>query len=152
MASTYSSNPSSSAVDAVRFLVGDTDMDDAKLTDEEIAFLLSEWGQDNYQAAAAAADHLAATAASWISYSADGNSLSLSELQQKYITLAVELRWAGRRRNRVAPYAGGINVGDTEMFDQDDSVVHTDFGTGMHDNLREGAYGGTSVRDLKGDG
>lgn len=40
MAATYSGNPEDSLNDKIRFLIGDTDMDDAILSDEEIASLL----------------------------------------------------------------------------------------------------------------
>jgi hypothetical protein len=150
MSFTYSGNPSSSDHDAVRFLVGDTDAAEPKVSDEEIAFLLGEWA-DVYQAAAAAADHMSATASSWMSYSADGNSLNLSELQSKYSLLADALRGQGRRRNRVAPYAGGIDVGDHETNASDESVYPLNFSLGMHDDTEMGAsYGTYDSRDLKG--
>lgn len=151
MAATYSGNPSSSGRDQVRFLVGDTvDLTtDAKLTDGEIDFLLDEWGTP-YLAAAAGADHLAATAASWLTYSADGQSMTLSEAQQKYYTLAENLRVQNSRRYRAAPYVGGMELSDVEAHESDDSVVHTDFGTGMHDNGQSGSLGGATRRDLLG--
>ena len=39
MAWTYSGDPSSSARDAIRFLVGDTDTNDQLVTNEEIAWV-----------------------------------------------------------------------------------------------------------------
>lgn len=146
----YSGRPSSSLLDQVRFLIGDTDAAEAKLADEEITFLLDEWGSP-YEAAAAAADHLSATAASWMSYSADGQNLNLSELQEKYARMADALRASGRRRNRAAPYVGGIESGDVAAHEMDASVIHPDFGTGIHDNRREGGVsGGATRRDLLG--
>lgn len=152
MSFSYSGSPSSSAHDAVRFLVGDTDPASVRVQDEEITFLLDEWEGDLYQAAAAAADFMAATAAQWLSYSADGNSLTLSELQGKYMQLADQLRGQGRRRGRSAPYAGGIDAADHVMNSNDESVNPRSFALGMHDDLDEGATGGGfSLRDLKGD-
>lgn len=133
MTFSYSGNPSSSSHDQVRFLIGDTDETEAKLQDEEITWLLSEWNDDIYQAAAASADHLAATAASWFTYGADSTSISLSEAQSKYQSMAEWLRSQGRRRNRPVVYAGGTEVGDKIMHQMDDSVAKGSFALGMHD-------------------
>lgn len=43
MAWTYSGDPSSSDLDRYRFLIGDTDVDDKVLQDEEIMFILAEY-------------------------------------------------------------------------------------------------------------
>jgi hypothetical protein len=72
-------------------------------------------------------------------------------LQNKFLQLADNLRLQKNRKNRAGPYVGGIDVGDVWAHEQDQTVVHTDFGTGMHDNLREGgSYGGATKRDLLG--
>lgn len=150
MSFSYGGNPSSSDHDAVRFLAGDTVDDGHRLEDEEIAWLLTEW-PDVYQAAAAGADHMAATAAQWLSYSADGNQLSLSDLQAKYRQLADDLRYQGRRRFKPTPYVGGIDLGDHQANGQDASVNPLNFGIGMHDDLDEGSpYGGSNQKDLLG--
>lgn len=147
----YSGDPASSSRDEVRFLTGDTDSTEPKLSDEEIYYLLTLWGdEDTYLVAAAAAEQMAASAASFLSYTADGVSLTLSDLQSKYLTMAQALRDQRVRLNRPEPYAGGTDVGDVNAHDNDQSVVHTDFGTGMHDNQREGALGGATKKDLLG--
>jgi hypothetical protein len=43
MAWTYSGDPSSSELDRYRFLIGDTDVDDKVLQDEEINFIIAEY-------------------------------------------------------------------------------------------------------------
>ena len=60
MAWNYTGNPASSNMDAVRFLIHDTDPGDQKLQDEEINWLLTEEGQNVYRAAAMACMRLAA--------------------------------------------------------------------------------------------
>lgn len=147
---TYSGDPSSSDLDTIRFLVGDTETTEQKISNEEIDYLIDEWDADVYEAASAAALHLSNTAASWLTYSADGSSLSLSEAQDKYARLAERLQAQKNRKLRAAPYVGGMEVGDVHAHDQDVSVVHTDFGTGMHDNRREGSAGGSTKDDLLG--
>ena len=54
---TYSGDPSTSQRDAVRFLIGDTETDDALLTDEEIDWIIAQRSTENiYLPAADAAD------------------------------------------------------------------------------------------------
>lgn len=55
----YSGNPSDSLRDAVRFLIRDTDEATAKVSDEEIAWLLAQNNDDVYSAAIYAADSVA---------------------------------------------------------------------------------------------
>lgn len=151
MSYTYS-NPSTQPKDAVRFLVGDTNASEPKLQDEEIAFLLTEWDNNTYFAAAAGAEAIAASAASWFSFSGDGVSLSVDQVQTKYMQLATQLRIQASFRGRYAgPYAGGIDRADVERNEIDDSVVHPDFASGMHDNPESGYASGTSRAELLGE-
>lgn len=152
MSATYSGNPSSSDQDQVRFLLGDTNMSEAKFTDEEVDFLLSTW-IDPILAAAEGAQVLSSSATHWISYTADGNSLSLDQMQAKYSLLADQLRAMYRRANRAAPWNAQANRGEFEAYAADESVVRATFGKGMHDDRRnEGVYfGAASPEDLRGD-
>lgn len=52
----YSGNPSASASDKVRFLCGDTDITNQQVSNEEIAFLLTEWNSNAYLSASFACD------------------------------------------------------------------------------------------------
>lgn len=107
MSWSYSGDPSSSPLDQVRFLLGDTDHDDpASLSNEEITWLISEW--DNlYFAAAAGAEQIAAQYAKEAPYSSDAVSVDLTVLQQHYTDLAETLRKEWTRKGRVAlPYDG----------------------------------------------
>ena len=52
---TYGNDPTNSSRDAVRYLVGDTDSNLAFVTDEEIAWALSQNSNNAYAAAAAVA-------------------------------------------------------------------------------------------------
>lgn len=152
MTATYSGDPSSSGADEVRFLLGDTDTTQAKLSDAEIAFLLTEW-ENPYLAAAAGADQLAATAAQWISFQADGNTLSLSDAQEKYARLADQLRDRFNKRYRSVWYVGGMDRGDREAYRDDESIHHGAFSEGMHDNeYIFGLSGGATQNDLQGNG
>lgn len=150
MAATYSGDPSSSDVDLVRFLLGDTDVADARLQDGEIAYLLDTWAHPML-AAAEGAQVLANTAAHWMSYSADGTSMTLDQLQAKYSLMSDQLRAMYRRNNRAAPWNAEANRSDWESYAADESVKHGGFAIDMDRNNRtEGTYGGATQEDLRG--
>lgn len=152
MTATYSGDPSSSDQDEVRFLLGDTDTSNARLSDNEISFLLVEW-ENPYLAAAAGADQLAATAAQWISYTTDGTTLTVSDAQEKYARLADQLRDRFNKRYRAVWWTATASRGDWETYAQDDSVKHGEFSEGMHDNRYiSGLGGGATPEELKGEG
>ena len=128
-------NPSSSAKDAVRFLVGDTDTDDQLVTDEEIIFLIDEF-DDVYVTAASVAESLAAKFAREVSHSGDGLSYSGDQLNRHYTDLADRLRRlaARRRRSGAGPYVGGISHRERELADNEMDKIPTSFRSRMHDH------------------
>lgn len=134
MAWSYSGDPLSSSKDAVRFLLGDTDSTDTlTLSDNEILFLLTEWDGNTYFAAAAGAEQLAGQFAREVAFSSDDVSFGGDDLQQKYITLAVQLRAMGRRRGKAAlPYDGSNDCADWQ-----ENVEKLRLG--ITDNRRDGA-------------
>jgi hypothetical protein len=147
---TYSGDPSSSNTDAVRFLVGDTDPADVLLTDDEIDWLLSVW-IPKYDSvtyvAAVAAEVIAGKFAREVSMSADGVSIGVNELQQKYESLAASLRDQYKAETTaVAPDVGGM-LWDEEF---DSSIKPLVWAKGMHDNPEAGRqeYGGTGWTEI----
>ncbi|NDC49455.1 MAG: hypothetical protein EBZ61_10335 [Micrococcales bacterium] len=60
MTFTYSGDPSTSTRNYVRFLIHDTDSTDALFSDEELNYVISEWGGDAYKAARECAEILIA--------------------------------------------------------------------------------------------
>ena len=133
----YSGDPSSSALDAVRFLVGDTNEDEAFLSDEEIEFLDLTWTNKNsvYYTASMAAEAIAARFAREITVSSDSQTLSASELQQKYIELARRLMGLHERLLT----GGTVDVGGILAGEQPDpTVMPPAFGTRMHDSIEAG--------------
>jgi hypothetical protein len=142
---TYSGDPSSSNTDAVRFLVGDTDPADVLLTDDEIDWLLSVW-IPKYDSvtyvAAVAAEVIAGKFAREVSMSADGVSIGVNELQQKYESLAASLRDQYKAETTaVAPDVGGM-LWDEEF---DSSIKPLVWAKGMHDNPEYGGTGWTEI-------
>jgi hypothetical protein len=143
-------NPGASTLDAVRYYLQDTDVSDPLVSDEEINFLIDQWyARGNNSAvyvAAIAADNLAGKFAREVSVSADGVSVGVQELQDKFMHLAESLR-AQYSREQLAggPETFGNNFG--EEFEPD--IKPLTFGKGMHDNLDAGRqdYGGSRIPD-----
>jgi hypothetical protein len=139
MSWSYSKDPADSDLDAVRFYVQDTDTEDQLLSDEEIEFLITQWNPTYgslIMVASMAAEALAAKFAREVSYSADGVSVGVNELQQKYDALASSLR--DQYKQQVL--GGGPDVGGIMYSDQpDQSIRPTIWSIGMHDNVRAGS-------------
>lgn len=148
MSFSYSGNPSDSDLDEVRFYVGDTVSDDELISDEEIQFLIDTWKplkDDNLFVASVVAETIAAKFAREVSISADGVSIQASELQNKYQTLAVQLREQYKMLEAAgaSPSVGGILSGESYDF----SIKPLVWSKGMMDNPRaaEQDTGGTEA-------
>lgn len=112
---TYSGNPASSSLDAVRFLCGDTDTNNQLIPNEGINFLLSEWNSDTYLAAAFACDAIAGTFAAQADSSRTVGDLSIStqfgSQARTFLERAAALRAQASRRYPPLPNF------DTTVFD-----------------------------------
>ena len=130
---TYSGNPADSDRDKVRFLVFDTDTNEQLLSNEEIAWLLSE--QPNvYLAAANAAEVIAAKFAKDITRSAVGLSATVGNRAQFYLNLANKLRdQVGTTNNRAEVFAGGLSISGKDALDSDTDAVQPTFKSGLFD-------------------
>lgn len=147
MSWSYSGDPSDSDLDATRFYLGDTDVNDQQLQDEEIQFFIGKltalYGDSTDNPfvtildAAMLADILALRYAREVDISADGVSVSVGQLANKYTVLAGSLREMYQNLAGVggAPIIGGID----RWFDYDPSVKPYVFAMRMHDNYRVGA-------------
>lgn len=110
---TYSGNPSSSDLDAVRFRLGDTDSARPLLSNEEITYLLSSTSNVVLQAAATGARQLSAKFGRMPSVSIDGFNVDYSALARQFTELADSLDDEDKRSGEgVVGYAGGISVAD----------------------------------------
>ena len=144
MSWSYSGNPASSEKDTVRFYVQDTDSSMQMMQDEEIAFLLSEWSSaynSPLLVAAVCAEVLAARFAREIDVSADGVSVSASQLMQRYNDLASSLRDQYKAQNQ----GQGPDISNILAdFNYDFSIKPLNFGVGFMDNYTGGQqeYGG----------
>jgi hypothetical protein len=109
----YSGNPSASPLDAVRFLSTDTDESHQRVSDEEIAFLLTQNNGDAYLAAADVAEQLAGVASGKAVTRKEVGDLKLeyayAAAATNYTSLAARLRARASRLAPPVPIAGGIN-------------------------------------------
>ena len=122
-AATYGGRPDTSAIDRVRFLIGDTNTVKPRLRDSEIAALVTLYGAEAAPAEAAAA--LSAKYAGDVDYSSGKSRRSLSQLQKKYQDLSERLR---RRQSLTAtPWAGGIDPAEHQADLADSSITDPAF-------------------------
>lgn len=107
----YTGNPASRIVDAVRFLIDDTDSSSPKINDNEIEFLLAARGSNTYYAAADAAEFLAAKYSAKAGVSKTVGDLTLAHSiggqATEYRNLARTLRARGAVLTAGVPIAGG---------------------------------------------
>lgn len=113
---TYSSNPSTSAKDKIRFLVGDTDPNEPLITDEEIEWILS-LQPDIYVAASMTALAISAKFARLADKEVGELRVSLSQKAEQYKELSQMLLKMRRTTSYPDIYAGGIEI---ESEDEED--------------------------------
>lgn len=104
-----------SAMDLVRFLLGDTDVTNALLEDEEITALLETYGSADYTAAAAARS-LSARFAGQVDKAVGDLKISFSQKAEQYAALAVTLEKHSDKRTRRLISGQTLNVDRDPMF------------------------------------
>lgn len=142
---TYSGDPTLSARDEMRFLLGDTVEAQAVFSDEEIDYLLTQ-SSNVYLAAALGAE----TAASMYVSSSNGSvstktvgALSISyddaSKASEYRKLASDLRKRAALTGVVMAYSGGTSKADKETMRQNTDWDQPYFRRGMNDNPDAGS-------------
>jgi len=140
----YSGNPASSANDAIRFLIGDTDTNDQLLSNEEIAWLnLQVTGSSTstdqlYSTAHDAATSIAAKFTRLADKSIGDFSVSYSQKAEQYRQLSLDLKAQALRDSAPIPYAGGLSYSDKEIDIGDNDMVQPYFRTGQFADVRDG--------------
>lgn len=133
---TYSGDPASSLLDAVRFYSQDTDSSFWILTDEEMQYLIDETVRttnDNpIWIASRVCIAIAAKFTREVNVSADAVSVNVGDLQRKYLTLAQMLREAHDEEHGEMALPGPARPGD------DLHIPPLLFGIGMSDNFEAG--------------
>ena len=134
MSWSYSGDPRQSALDEVRFLIGDTDQSDQLLRDEEILYLLEHCGQRTLVAAYKAAEGLSSQ------FTRGVESKSVGDLRIDYGERAEKFRQLAHSLKRKAlllmatPYAGGISIADKRRRELDQDRVPPAVARGMDDH------------------
>lgn len=137
MSFTYSGDPSTSTRNRVRFLLNDTISTDALFADEELDYLITEWGPDIYEICRAAAETLASkfTRLADSSHKTVGDlsiSLSYGKKAQEFRELANSFLMRRMRKSPPSPWAN-----QDALQNSVDRVVdnyNTEFWIGQMDN------------------
>lgn len=132
MSWTYSGDPTTSPMDEVRFLIGDTNVSLQELQDEEINYTITNVSgastsppapaTGNYLAAAYCADALMAKYATLVDKSVGDLRLSYNQRYRNFQALAAKLRMRANLLN-VKVYAGGQSVSEKIGIDNDPDRV-----------------------------
>ena len=128
----YGGHPSTDIDDAIRFLIGDTDPTRPLLSDDELAYLRDQYGDNPLRVAAEAADALAAKFALLVDQTVGRVSVSYSQRATQFRALAAELRRRMARSGK--PYFGGVSVADMDAEEADTDRPEPLFAIGQDDN------------------
>jgi len=137
MTFTYSGDPTTSTRNKVRFLINDVDSGDVLFTDEELDYLITEWGGNVYEISRAACE----TLVSRFVRLSDSTSKSVGDISvsesytakaQQYKELANSFLARGMRKTPPRPFANAQALKSTNDRIVDD--FNTDFYAGIHDN------------------
>lgn len=130
---TYSGDPSQSAKDQVRFLVGDTNEKEPLLQDGEIRWLLNQYQNTPLNAAIRACETIISKLSRAVDESVGRVSISFSQRRKGYADTLLMLRQRLAMEDAV-PYCGGISVTDKYTQDMNTDRVRPDFTKHMMEN------------------
>lgn len=134
----YSGDPASSPNDELRFIVQDTNAQTPLISDEEVAYLIATW-MPRYDSityvAAVAALVISRKFAGIVSISADGVTVDVSKISDRYAVIAQQLR-----SEYAASQVGGLVDLSNIMFNSEleEGIKPLVFGIGMQDNPEAG--------------
>jgi hypothetical protein len=137
MTFTYSGDPTTSTRNKVRFLINDTVTADALFSDEELDYLITEWGTNVYEICRAACE----TLVSRFSRLADSTSKSVGDISVSESYTAKSKQYQDlansflNRKLRKAPPTMWANTDALKSTDdKTTSDFNTDFVVGQMDN------------------
>ena len=128
---TYGGDPTANDRDEVRFLCGDRDSTDELLSDEEIAYLITEAGS-NTLAAAMACEAIAAEFARDVDTKNGPASESASQRYKQFLARAKSLR--SRAFAGAKPVFGGQSISGKKTLAADADVPQPYFSRGWSDS------------------
>lgn len=129
----YSGDPSLSAKDGVRFLVGDTNNKDQQCSDGEVLFAIAQTSS-LYSASAMVCRAIASKYAREVDSVQNELRTMWSSRQKAYSDLAKQLDVKASGSTFAAPYAGGISIADKRAQELNTDRVPPQFNLGMEDN------------------
>lgn len=141
---TYSGDPSATALDQVRFWIQDTDPAVRLMSDRELHWLITTWKPRHdslIYVAAVAAESVAAKFAGVVTVSADGVTVNVADLAERYRILAASLR----QLHKQAQVGGEIDISNLMVgHGLEANIEPLVFGMGLFDNGLAGRqnYGG----------
>lgn len=127
----YAGDPSATPVDAVRFMVGDTNPDRPLLDDREIAYAIAQ-NPNQSIAAATLAEHLFGRFSSQADVSVGPVSKSFSKIAEMYKSKAEQLRCNAAMF--ATPSFPATKIGTKEALDLDETLTRPSFLVGQSDN------------------
>ncbi len=141
MAWTYSGDPDSSALDAIRFLCGDTDTNDQLLANEEISWINKEVTGSTtattglYDAAYRCCLLIASKFSRMADKAVGDLRVDMSQKAKSYREQAAELKELASREGLVpTPYSGGMTISDKDIDAEDSNMVQPSFYQGQFNN------------------
>ena len=151
MSWSYSGDPSSSAKDAVRFLIGDTDTCDQLLQDAEIQYLLNFYQQAPMNTAIRACEAIMTKFSRQANESVGQVKIDFNQKYKAYRDMQRELQRRLATEDMV-PYAGGISVSDIKTKEADSDVPKPDFRKHMMENEQISPWVTQSMDEFLGGG
>jgi hypothetical protein len=129
---TYSGNPGHSAVDEVRFLIGDTKAKQPMLLDGEIAWCLGQYNNDPLLASIRCCEVLIANAGSLVDQSVGPASLSLSQRIRSLSEVVLPTLKQRQALEGAKPYMGGLWRSD-QITNNQQGIVRALFNRNIFD-------------------
>jgi hypothetical protein len=134
----YSGDPTTTSRDELRFILQDTDINLPLLQNEELDYLIGAWlpryDSLTYVAAVSAAV-IARKFAGVVNINADGVSVDVSNVSDRYTAISAQLR----QEYREAQEAGNLDISNIMVGHQWDwDIDPLTFGKKMHDNPEAG--------------
>lgn len=143
----YSGNPAHSAKDQTRFLVGDTNIQDQLLSDEEIIWALSQYNNTPMNAAIRLCETIMSKFSRLADESVGQVKISFSQKVKGYERMMTTLR-SRLAMEDAQPFAGGILVSQKQVEAQNTNRVRPDFTKHMMENDQIAPWVTTSAYGL----
>lgn len=137
------SSTTSGRLNAVRLLIGDTDIQEPLLQDEEISFSLGQTNNNPYFAASWACRIIASKFSRLVDTKLDSaGSSKYSDRIDHYILLANQLSDLGKKTygKALGLFGGGLSKSEMDVVNSDTDRVQPAFGVNQFDNPRAGSY------------